>query len=148
MEDVTSAHDEEDSLLLGADSPVLPPESLPSDNTGGEEEPKPDFAVESGALPSLAASPPVSEKMPGDGLVGASVTRQVLSSSSTSSAGGPRYLQYRDSLRSSIKAASVRTATASVASDETIESQLKSYLDRSLPPPARNEAEARPSNQA
>jgi hypothetical protein len=161
MEDFTSAHDDEDDSHDGETTnydrsdvmvpeispPVLPLDSMVSERAVSEKI-KSDLLVKGGDDTS-ASSPAADKWKKGDScLVGASVTQQVLSSSAGTSGGGggPRYLRYRDSLlRSSIKSA--RSSSVATSDNESIESQLKSYFDRSLPRPARGDA-VPPPNQA
>jgi hypothetical protein len=82
----------------------------------------------------------------GGSLRSASVTRQVLSSPDSDADSvqpqEPRYLRYRDSLRTSLQKSASTNASASAArdslasSDDTtpIKDQLLSYFDKSLPP--------------
>jgi hypothetical protein len=144
MEDVTSAREESDGSetdnnLLHDDvgkeistfprKPYLPDVAVPEskDLASADSEPANGDKI----FESLSADSPVTKTKGDSSILSASVTHQVLSSSSSSAGSAPRYLLYRDSLRSSI-----RSARASVTSDEPIESQLKSYFDRSLPPTA------------
>jgi hypothetical protein len=84
----------------------------------------------------------------GGSLRSASVTRQVLSSPDSDADSvqpqEPRYLRYRDSLRTSLQKSATTNASASAnaardslaSSDDTtpIKNQLLSYFDKSLPP--------------
>lgn len=120
-----------------------------------KEEPMP-MSRSTESASSARATPPLKpiqqeqQARAGGSLLSASVTRQVLSTPDSDDQASaqprePRYLRYRDSLRTSLQKSSITnsaTVAASAArdslasSDDTtpIKNQLLSYFDKSLPP--------------
>lgn len=102
-----------------------------------------DASAEATTIPPFEPLQQRRQIVAGGSLRSASVTRQVLSSPDSDSDAAqprePRYLRYRDSLRTSLQksATSANAARDSLASsDDTtpIKNQLLSYFDKSLPP--------------
>ena len=111
------------------------------------DEPTNDASAETTIIPPFQPRQQPAARASGT-LQSASVTRQVLSSPDsdpdTVQPREPRYLRYRDSLRTSLQksttsstnsASAARDSLASSDDNTPIKNQLLSYFDKSLPPP-------------